>query len=126
MNTWCVPFAFAYVSGKTPDDIADLLKSDRGSSRAVKRVYAFEYPALLRHLGIKIGAIVDKPGMTLRKWVAVRARHNDTGLWLVRVTGHMLVLDAGKLYDNCNHGGVALDGYAYANSRMRSAWQVIK
>lgn len=127
-NTYCVPFALAFVTGKTPDEVAALLQGQRMAAghkkRAVSAVYGFEYGNLLHALGVKILADVRKPGMTLRKWAAIRVKWGDTKPWLVRISGHMVVYQDGKFYDNGCHGGAPLDAFTWSTSRLVRAWQV--
>lgn len=125
MNNWCVPFALAFVSGKTPDEIADLIKEQRGDNRAVKGVCQLHYlPVIRGPLGFKITAVVRRPGMTIRKWAANRVKCADKSTWLVMSNGHMMVYRDGIVYDNQQKAGIAADVYKYGTSRLRDAWQL--
>jgi hypothetical protein len=134
-NPYCVPFAYAFVTGKTPNDIAAIIRGlredagDRGPNnngrrRPVTLVYGWEYDGIQTALGLKVGAYIQKPGMTLRKWAAVRARWNDATTWLVRISGHMVVYRNGMFYDNRNREGKTPEAFVFGNSRLKSAWQV--
>ena len=124
-STWCVPWAIAFVTGKTPNEIADLIKEERGDGRPVRGVCQLHYLAVLRGaLGVKITATVRFPGMTIRKWAANRAKWGDKSTWLVMNSGHMMVYRAGVIYDNASPTGLPAPIHKYAGARLRDAWQV--
>lgn len=130
MNNYCVPFAFGYVSGRTPDEVAAVISTERmergdtGMARAVRAVWGFEFGVIMRALGIKVTAYVGRPNMTLRKWANVRAKWGDDKRWLVRMSGHMVVYHNGLFYDNQCHKGATPEAFKYGNSRLKEAWQV--
>lgn len=123
MNTYCVPYALAKLSGKSPDDIAELIRSDRGGGR-VARVYGFESMKVMDILGIKVTAEVRKPGMCIAKWAGVRILHGDTSAWIIGIAGHMMLYRQGKFYDNSNPTGVDVFAYKHGRSRLQRARQV--
>lgn len=124
MNSYCVPFALSFISGKTPDDIAELIREERGDGRPVRGVLGMHYKPVLRHLGFKITATVHRPRMTVRKWAANRAKWADKSTWLVRVAGHIMVYRDGIIYDNQQKAGAAHDAHEYSNSHVSEAFQV--
>jgi hypothetical protein len=123
-NNWCVPFALAFISGKTPNDIVDLIKEERGETRAVRGVNQRHYLPVLAHLGFKITATVRRPGMTIRKWAANRAKWGDKSTWLITNVGHMMVYRDGIIYDNGHPDGSPVSIHKYGVARLRDAWQV--
>lgn len=126
-NGYCVPYALGRLSGKTPNEIAEMIQCARGDGwerRQVSRVYTWETENLMGVLGLKVTAMVKKPGMTIRKWANNRMRHGDDRPWLVRITGHMLVYHAGYFYDNGTPEGAGIDAYKYSTSRLDKAWQI--
>lgn len=125
MNTFCVPFALSFVTGKTPDQIAELIAIERGEAgKAVRRVGQRHYLPVLKKLGFRILATVTSPGMTVRKWAAVRSKWGDNSTWLVRKAGHLFVYRAGMIYDNTNPEGKSVDTYSLGRCRLVQAWQI--
>lgn len=125
MNQFCVPFALAFISGKTPDDIAELVQEVRGDGRPVRGVSPLVYLKILKEtLGFKITAEVVRPGMTIRKWAANRVKWADKSTWLVRSAGHIMVYRDGVLYDNHARVGLPFADHKFANRRLRNAMQV--
>lgn len=125
MNTYCAPYALAKLSGKSPDEIAEMIRADRGGGR-VARVFGFESERLLGVLGIKVTAQVRKPGMTIAKWAHIRVLHNDDKPWIVGIAGHMMLYYRGKFYDNGKPTGREIDAHPLAKSRLQRARQVDK
>lgn len=124
-NSWCVPFALSFISGKTPNEIAELVKEERGDSRAVRDVSNFIWHVVLKvALGFKITAEVRRPGMTIRKWAANRAKWGDKSTWLITKAGHLMVYRDGVIYDNHRPSGSPASIHHYAGSRLRAALQV--
>lgn len=123
-NGFCVPFALSFVSGKTPNEIADMIREERGDGRPVRGVQAIFYKAVLSVLGFAITATVRSPGMTVRKWAANRAKWGDKTTWLVRVAGHIVVYRDGVVYDNHRKSGTAPEMHDYGSSRVREAIQL--
>ena len=128
MNTWCVPFALAKITGQTSDQIASRIKAGEFGehhSKFVRRVRTSLWVAALPVLGVRVTAHVRRPGMTVATWAGIRARHGDATPWIVHVCGHVLLYRAGRFYDNCTDPkGAAPDTYKYRNSRVESARQV--
>lgn len=128
MNTWCVPFALAKITGQTSDQIASRIKAGEFGehhSKFVRRVRTSLWVAALPVLGVRVTAHVRRPGMTVATWAGIRARHGDATPWIVHVCGHVLLYRAGRFYDNCTDPkGAAPDAYKYRNSRVESARQV--
>ena len=125
MNAYCVPFALGFVTGKTPDQIAELIAIERGEAgQAVRRVSQKHYLPVLKRLGFRILATVAFPGMTVRKWAAVRSKWGDNSTWLVRKSGHLFVYRAGLIYDNNNPEGIKVDLHSLGRCRLVQAWQI--
>jgi hypothetical protein len=128
MNTWCVPFALAKITGQTSDQIAARIKAGEFGehrSKYVRRVRTSLWVDALPKLGVRVTAHVRRPGMTVATWAGIRARHSDATPWLVHVRGHVLLYRAGRFYDNgTDPEGVASTDYKYRNSRVESARQV--
>ena len=124
MNGFCVPFALGFISGKTPDQIAELIQEERGSSRPVRGVTPSHYLPVIAQLGFKITATVRRPGMTIRKWAANRAKWGDKSTWLINKSGHMMVYRDGVIYDNHAKAGRPADQHDFANARLQVARQV--
>ena len=124
MNKFCVPFALGFISGKTPDQIADLIREERGDAGPVRRVHTYHYLPVLKGLGFKITAEVRRPGMTIRKWAANRVKWGDKSTWLIRKSGHIMVYRDGFIYDNGNPTGKAADSHPHSGSRLAQALQV--
>ena len=125
MNNYCVPFALGKMSGKSPDEIAALVRVERGRPGRVTGVANYVWEALIAKLGFKINVRVTRPGMTVRKWAANRAKWGDKSTWLVRVSGHLMFYCDNVLYDNHTPAGTKPDLHKYGNSRLKSALQVI-
>jgi hypothetical protein len=123
-NGFCVPFALSFISGKTPNEVADMIREERGDGRPVRGVQAVFYKAVLHQLGFKITASVRRPGMTIAKWAANRAKWADKSTWLVTNAGHAMIYRDGVIYDNGNKGGKPSAEHPYATARLRSAYQV--
>lgn len=127
MNSYCVPFALGKISGKTPDEIARMIRDERDDGgRAVRRVGQRHYLPVLATLGFKITATVRRPGMMIRKWAANRAKWADKSAWLIRKEGHVMVYQDGVIYDNTKPAGMPFDTHPCANSRLTDAWQVAR
>jgi hypothetical protein len=125
MNKFCVPFAFAFITGKTPDEIADLISEERGDGRPVRGVSMLHWlPVLKVALGVTITATVRRPGMTIRKWAANRAKWGDKSTWIVTNNGHMMVYRDGVIYDNHSPAGSPVSIHEYGTTRLRDALQV--
>lgn len=129
-NSYCVPWALAFVAGVTPNEVAAIIKdarvreeTGRRPGRAVRAVGRSLYTsaAVLGRLGLRIVATVERPGMTVAKWAANRAKWNDKGTWLVRVAGHLVVYRDGVIYDNQRPAGIPATSY---RSRVCNAWLV--
>lgn len=124
MNSYCVPFALSFISGKTPDDIARMIRAERGDGAAVRRVNTRHYLPVLADLGFKITATVRRPGMTIGKWASVRAKWGDKSTWLIRKSGHIAVYRDGVIYDNQFRSGRPAAEHPMATSRMVDGLQV--
>ncbi len=122
-NSWCVPFAIGMVTGKTPNEIADLIKEERGGNRPVRGVCLLHYLPVLKRL-MRITAVVRRPGRTIRKWAANRVKWGDKSTWLIMNAGHMMVYRDGVIYDNHVKGGAPFAEHKFASARLRDAWQV--
>lgn len=78
-------------------------------------------PEFLASIGLRIKAHVERPGMTLKSWCAVREKWGDKGTWLVANSGHALVYCDGRIYDNRNKAGVPYVDYEFATTRLAHA-----
>jgi hypothetical protein len=123
MNGYCVPFALAFISGKTTDEVAAMIREERGDGGPVRRVHPRHYLAILPALGFKITARVRRPGMTIRKWAANRAKWGDKSTWLVRKAGHIMVYRDGMIYDN-SHCHATPDKHPHGTARVYEAIQI--
>jgi hypothetical protein len=136
MNTYCGPFALGYLLGITPDEAAALIREDRQQRQyrfgqanlwggrpkqlTVRGVYNHEMVRILEnhtHIQQRTGYYVPKP--TLAAWLK-----GKSGLWLVNVTSHYVVLDGRKLYDNGHREGVPLREWKKRRVRVGQAWQI--
>lgn len=122
MNTYCGPFALAFVTGKNTDEAADLLRRI-GKYRIVKGVHDYVLGEALKST-VGVTAIVSLPKMTLRSWIKVRQRWNDKGTWVVSVTGHFLVYRDGILYDNRNHAGKPFEKHISSKRHVHHCWLI--
>lgn len=124
-NGFCVPFALGMLAGKTPNEIADIIRQERDDFGVVRGVMHAVYMNILRNqLGIKITASVRRPGMTIRKWAANRAKWGDKAPWLIRKSGHVMVYLDGMIYDNHIPNGAPAAEHKFATGRLVDAYQV--
>lgn len=125
MNQFCVPFALGMIAGKTPDEIAKLVQEERQDFGPVRGVAPSIYMNILKNqLGVKITAEVRRPGMTIRKWAANRAKWGDKAPWLIRKSGHVMVYLDGMIYDNHIPNGAPAAEHKFATGRLVAAHQV--
>jgi len=122
MNSYCGPFALAYVCGITTDEAAERIRAISGQ-RIVRGVFSrVLVEALRRHSTVT--AEVKHPHKRLRTWAKVRQQWRDAETWVVNVTGHYVIYRDGVVYDNNNPKGIPLDASNSANSRVKFAWCV--
>jgi hypothetical protein len=119
MNTYCGPFALAYVCGITTDEAAERIRAISGQ-RVVKGVYGHVLAAALRRHSKVIGE-VKNPGMRLHTWAKVRQKWRDAETWVVCTTGHFLIYRDGVVYDNQHPDGRPIEGHRYAKARLKWA-----
>lgn len=122
MNPWCVPYAIGKVTGKTSDQIADLLQAEGG--KKVTKVRSSAYIPLLKELGVNILAQIDKPHMTVARWARLMTSRGDERAWLIRGGGHLMVFFQDKIYDNMRPLGSAPMIHPAARTRIKNAWKV--
>jgi hypothetical protein len=124
-NAFCVPFALGMIAAKTPNEIARLVQEEMKDFGAVRGVMPFVYLNILKNqLGIKITAEVRRPGMTIRKWAANRAKWGDKSPWLIRKSGHVMVYLDSMIYDNHIPNGAPAATHKFATGRLIAAHQV--
>jgi hypothetical protein len=131
-NTYCVPFALAFIAGVQPNDVAALvsaLRQERSAKQggrcrvAVKGVSHYEYldDGLLATLGLRAAAQVKRPGMIFKSWCANRVKWGDKGSWLISNRGHALVYRDGIIYDNAQKQGKPYAEHKFATARLERA-----
>jgi len=116
MNSYCGPFALAYVCGITPDEAAERIRAISGQ-RVVKGVYGHVLTAALRRHS-KVTAEVKRPHKRLITWAKVRKQWRDAETWVVCVTDHYLIYRDGMVYDNGCPKGVPVETCRSANRRI--------
>jgi len=94
-NRYCGPFAIGYLAGINSDEAAKEIRKVSGQ-RAVKWTWTRHIAKVLTNLGIK-GKMVT-PECTWKAWSYEHMKPKS--LYLVLITGHFIIVDAGVIKDN--------------------------
>lgn len=125
MNTYCVPYSLAKLTGQSPDHIAELVRryyvAHGYGNKPVRGVQRVIYHSLFAGLGIVVLAKIHKPGMTLESFARLQMLRGQTGPWLIKMTHHLLIYREGKFYDNGHPRGVPVSEYRFRRSRLLRA-----
>lgn len=120
--TKCVPFALSFVSGATPEEALALLQEDGGYSRRKSGFPRSVYIPALAKLGVKVLATNHSPRVTVGTWLRDVANLEST--WIIRISGHLMVTQGGKLFDNQDPTGTGKSLKATTRCRVTHAWKV--
>jgi len=118
----CVPFALSFVSGATPEEVLALLQEDGGYGRRKRTFPRSGYIPALKKLGVSVLATNHSPHVTVQTWVRDVAGPAST--WIIRVSGHLMVSQGGKIFDNMDPTGSGASLKAMARCRVTHAWKV--
>jgi hypothetical protein len=150
MNTWCGPFAIAFVLGISTDAAAQLIKNDRRNNGPVKgtttgdlrRVFdrtcgiaatrsweneraRYGYKPLKAYSGREaiFGEVLRKDGRpTLAQWL--RQRPDQSATYVVSHKTHWIVVRGNKVYDNQHPQGTLTSEWHKRRARVEFAWQI--
>jgi hypothetical protein len=127
---YCGPSAAALLTGVPAERIEQLIRRKRGGYRdtngrriPVRGTYPGEIVRLLKRLGCK----VEKRAITVDTWTLGQFVRDveHMGTFLVEVTGHFMVCERGRVFDNGHPAGMGIDAYPKARRRMCAAWRVV-
>jgi len=120
-NRYCGPYAIGYLAGINSDEAAKAIRKVSGQ-RAVKMTYSNHISPALTNLGIKHKTKWFWPDpVTWKKW-----RNNfmrGKGLYLVLITGHFIIVDAGVIKDNHEFNGTLAKDMP-ARKKVLAAWEI--
>jgi hypothetical protein len=131
-NHYCGPAAIALLTGRHVDDVAYVLREMSGR-RAIKGVNNRWMVAALASMGrmalpVPTGAIARgglAPTLTQALAGCLKGRRPDAAFLLI-VTGHYVVIQGRKLWDNKHPDGVYLGECPYRRKRVKAVWAVEK
>ena len=119
-NRYCGPYALSHVIGCSTGAAAEVVR-EVGKRKVIKGVYHYEIWSVLRRAGMieaDTGLIRKGDRPTLAAWLK-----GKRGRWIVAVTGHYIVVDGRKIYDN-NHQGVPKKDWKGRRKRVWRAWKI--
>jgi hypothetical protein len=128
-NHYCGPAAVALLTGVHVDEAARALRAASGE-RAVKGTvnrHMMTALSLLGHMAIPVptqSVNGRPPTLTQALKGALRGRQVETR-YLVTLTGHYVVIQGRKLYDNKHPQGVRLTECPYRRKRVRALFSVV-
>lgn len=123
-NKYCGPFAVGYVTGTNPNVAAKMFR-DLTGRRSIKGVYNSEMQRVLQRecqIENEWAYNTKEVRPTLAAWL----RQHPRGLYVVCVTGHYVVVDGRKIYDNTHPGGVPAKDWRKRRVRVRRAWKLAR
>ncbi len=145
-NGMCVPAAIALITGCHVDTAVAMIQQVRGNGRKVRGVAQHDYLTVFDRLGWEMKPQpmlppekIDDPKYkkydacgraTLGRYLTEMKSHRDPeAVYLLRVTGHVMVLQGDRIYDNAPHrrAGVnvaSLD--SFKRSRLTGVWLATK
>ncbi len=105
-NSYCGPAALAYLTRTDPDTAAALFRF-WGRKRAIKGVSNSLMLFVMKQEGLMavyaVPQCLRRP--TLKQWWLST---EPDGLYLINITGHYIVLDGFRVYDNFFRGGKSI------------------
>lgn len=128
-NSYCGPAAFAYLTKTDPDTAAREMRIRSGRT-AIKGVPNWLILSVLAGRGIR--TIPVRPWSlyqwaghgkypTFKQWWLAT---EPDGLYLINITGHYIVLDRCRVYDNRYRTGKAFHVCPYLQRRVKAAWRI--
>lgn len=125
-NHYCGPFVIGYLAGIDSDEAAKEIRKVSGQ-RAVKWTWTRHLNRVLTNLGIcKKGddAMVSPGGIKGCTWKAWSHNHmKPKSLYLVLITGHFIIVDAGVVKDNYLFNGTLAKDMP-ARKRVKHYWEI--
>jgi hypothetical protein len=126
-NRFCGPAAISALTGVHVDDAARTLRI-LSHRQAIKGVSASYMTAALAKLGwqalsVPLGVRKGKPTLTQALAGVLRDR-KPAKAFLVGITGHWVVIQGRKLYDNRHPEGIFLGECPYRRKRVTHVWAV--
>jgi hypothetical protein len=134
-NSYCGPSALAYLTRTDPDYAAAQFRK-WSHKRSIKGVSNSLMLFTLRMLGFKPFEAVPRSLRPIdnTRWPSVRyptfkqwwLSTEEEAVYLVNITGHYIVLDGLRVYDNRFREGQAFHVCPYLNRRVKAAWRIEK
>jgi hypothetical protein len=121
-NRYCGPFALAYLLGLDSTAEASRLLREVSRQQQIRGVSSQVMLETLRSRGMRpteTGEFSKEEGQTLARWLKGRRG----GLYLVGVTGHFLVVDGHRIFDNAHPSGARRKNWPHRRARVRSWWR---
>lgn len=132
-NSYCGPAALAYITRTDPDTAAYRFRKASGK-RAIRGVTNRLMLTVLADLGVRFTYAVpislsrynprlfNRVGTgTLKQWWLST---ETEGLYLINITGHYIVLDGWRVFDNMHRNGISVHTCPYLRRRVKAAWRI--
>lgn len=125
-NAYCGPFAVGYCADVSPDTIeAYVARNVEAMSvwEMQQTLEAFRVPYVTSHNHLD-RRTCDCP--TIRAWFRQVRREKQSACYMVVVSGHVVIIDNGILYDNAHPKGIEVGCYEHKRDRVLIALEVQK
>lgn len=121
-NSYCGPAVLAYITRTDPDTAAAHFRR-WSRKKAIRGVSNELMLFVIKQLGLKptfaLPAAMRKP--TLKQWWLST---EPDGLYVINITGHFIVLDGARVYDNTFREGKAFHVCPYLQRKVRAVWRI--
>ncbi len=123
-NTYCGPAALSLLTGHHVSLCCHYVRKVRFNARPVKAISNGTMVRTLEHMGKKVAPVTFTGSPTLVGLVRRLRARRPAQRFLIRTTGHFLVLQGRRVYDNLNPTGVFFGKYNHRRYRVLAAWEV--
>jgi hypothetical protein len=127
-NHYCGPAALAYVLRSDPDEAARLLRQVSGK-RSIHGVTNVNLDAALQAAQVRFVRTATGNGRLPTRCLPTLARWYNTvplGEYIVCVTGHYIVVDGERMFDNRHHQGKPMALCPYLRRRVKMSWLMLR
>jgi hypothetical protein len=129
---YCGPTAIALLTGEPISRIEAMIRRRRkagyrdrdGNRKPIKGTYPWEITRVLKALDCNVYPVKKVRGLCLRE--VVEECLPATGVFLVEVTGHMMVASGGMIADNSYPKPIPVKDYKKKMRRVCAVWRITR